>query len=162
MKRRVAEQKMQRGIPHRARQETDRRLNRWHLFLLFQRHKPLCCQRDEKALFAPSFVVALVSLFVSLTYFLFFSSLPLFARGHVLSNSSCLKCSDAFRGRSAKFPFKVRFSFFYPFVYFSVFALGFPASLHHPWTHWSVLLRVSSQPLGIVIIFYPSCLSRDW
>lgn len=82
------------GIPRRARQETDRCLNRWHLFLLFKGGKLPPCQGDEEALFAFLFAAALVSLFP----LPLFSVLPLCEwSAWCHPDPSNLKWSDAFK-----------------------------------------------------------------
>lgn len=113
-----------------------------------QRQQPLCCQIDEKALFSFLFVVALVLLLVFCLSFV--------SEGHIWSNSSTLKWSDAFMGRSAKF------SFLFYACLFLCFALGLLTSWYYLWAHRSVFHMCFFSPLSIVIIFYPSCLGRDW
>ena len=68
------------GIPHRARQETDRRLNRWHLFLLFK-GTSRCVVSEMRKLCLLLHLLLLWCRFLFLGLFFFSSSLFLCLRG---------------------------------------------------------------------------------
>lgn len=78
------------------------------LFFSSSKAQPLCCQIDESTWVV---VVFLFSCCFGGSFCFSFVS-----EGHILSNCSNLKLSNAFMGRSAKFPFKI----FYSLVYFFV------------------------------------------
>lgn len=110
MKCRIAEQNIQQDPPLSS--TGDRQTSESMAFVSrLQRQQLLCCQIDEKALFAFLFVVALV--FFSFSFFFYFVS-----KGHILSPLSREMISLK---RSAEFPSTVQIAFHgYLFMLFSL------------------------------------------
>ena len=175
------------GIPHRARQETDRRLNRWHLFLLFK-GTSRCVVSEMRKLCLLLHLLLLWCRFLFLGLFFFSSSLFLCLRGGtfypiLLALSVAMLSTGDQQSSPSKFGFH-----FYPFVCFSVLRWDFPplyitrgptevCSCAFPlsrWVLWSSFIRLvwvgtdnwigTSRPLerhkNLIFLYFQICHCR--